>query len=57
MKTGVSVQSVCIVLNHAMDNELKEKCLDFIFRHPQQVIETGGYLHGVTIYITERNKL
>jgi hypothetical protein len=44
MKTGVSVQSVCIVLNHALDNELKEKCLDFIFRHPQQVIETGGFL-------------
>lgn len=44
MKTGVSVQSVCIVLNHALDNELKEKCLDFIFRHPQQVIETDGFL-------------
>lgn len=44
MKTGVSIQSVCIVLNHALDNELKMKCLDLIFKHPQQVIETDGFL-------------
>lgn len=44
MKTGVSVQSVCIILNHAVDKELKEKCLDFIFKHPQQVLETDEFL-------------
>ncbi|XP_052072463.1 uncharacterized protein LOC127710564 isoform X2 [Mytilus californianus] len=44
MKTGVSIESVCIVLNHATDIQLKEKCVDFIFRFPQHIIETSGFL-------------
>ncbi|XP_076106674.1 BTB/POZ domain-containing protein 1-like isoform X1 [Mytilus galloprovincialis] len=44
MKTGVSIESVCIVLNHAADSQLKDKCVEFIFKFPQQVIETSGFL-------------
>ncbi|CAC5397084.1 BTBD3_6 [Mytilus coruscus] len=44
MKTGVSIESACIVLNHATDIQLKEKCVEFIFRFPQEIIETSGFL-------------
>ncbi|XP_060075628.1 BTB/POZ domain-containing protein 6-like [Ylistrum balloti] len=46
LERGISVENVCEVIRQAYqfdEHELKKKCLDFIFRHPKEVLRSNNF--------------